>query len=92
MKPTTIEELMAALAPLSIPFPEIENPTDFSRLSQEAQDAIVGAMVGEYEDGPPELAESVKDEIRAWAGIPSDNSGSSGQQVRCDRISNETNQ
>lgn len=64
---------MAALAPLSIPFPEIENPTDFSRLSQQAQDAIVGAMVGEYESGPPELAESVKDEIRAWAGIPSDN-------------------
>jgi hypothetical protein len=73
MKPTTIEALMAALAPLSIPFPEIENPTDFSRLSQEAQDAIVGAMVGEYENGPPDLAESVKDEIRAWAGVPSDN-------------------
>lgn len=51
----------------------VGNPTDFSRLSQEAQDAIVGAMVGEYESGPPELAESVKDEIRAWAGIPSDN-------------------
>lgn len=73
MKPTTIEGLMAALAPLSIPFPEIENPTDFSRLSQEAQDAIVGAMVGEYENGPPELSESVKDEIRSWAGISSDN-------------------
>ena len=73
MKQTTIEELMIALAPLSIPFPEIENPTDFSRLSQAAQDAIVGAMVGEYENGPPELSESVKDEIRAWAGISSDN-------------------
>lgn len=71
MKPTTMEGLMAALAPLSIP--EIENPTDFSRLSQEAQDAIVGAMVGEYENGPPKLSESVKAEIRAWAEIPSDN-------------------
>jgi len=73
MKPTTIEELTAALAPLSIPFPEVENPTDFSRLSQEAQGAIVGAMVGEYEGGPPELAESVKEEIRAWAGVHSFN-------------------
>ena len=74
MKQTTIEELMIALAPLSIPFPEIENPTDFSRLSQAAQDAIVDAMVGEYENGPPELEESVKDEIREWAGIPLHNS------------------
>ena len=64
---------MIALAPLSIPFPEIENPTEFSNLSQAAQDAIVGAMVGEYENGPPELEESVKDEIRAWAGIPMHN-------------------
>jgi hypothetical protein len=70
MKPTTIEGLMIALAPLSIPFPEIENPAEFSHLSQAAQDSIVGAVAGEYKNGPPELEESVQDEIRAWAGIP----------------------
>lgn len=72
MKATTMTEMMAALAPLGAA-PEIENPTDFAKMSQAAQDAVVGAICGDYEDGPPVLPESVKDEIRAWASIPPEN-------------------
>lgn len=71
MNPTTITQMMATLSALGAP-PEIDNPTDFARMSQEAQDAVVNAMMGEYEDGPPDLPESVKDEIRTWAALPPD--------------------
>lgn len=72
MNPTTITQMMATLSALGAP-PEIDNPTDFARMSQEAQDAVVNAMMGEYDDGPPDLPESVKDEIRAWAALSPEN-------------------
>ena len=43
-------------------------PPEFRDLSPETHQIIVKAMLGEYDaDGPPELSESVKDEIRRWA-------------------------
>lgn len=50
--------------------------TPFSRLSQEAQDLIVSAMVGEFdESGPPEIPESVKAEIADWASKDEEENG-----------------
>lgn len=43
--------------------------TRFSRLSQEAQDLIVGALIGEFNDSPPEISESVRAEIQEWANL-----------------------
>ncbi len=44
--------------------------TTFSELSEEAQDLIVRAVLGEFEDGPPEISEEVRDEIALWASSP----------------------
>lgn len=45
--------------------------TEFSRLSLEAQDLIVRAATGQFEDGPPaDIPESVRAEILAWASAP----------------------
>lgn len=43
--------------------PEPQSDTSFARLSQDAQDTIVNAVVGN-EVG--ELSDSVKEEIRRW--------------------------
>lgn len=43
-------------------------PIHFEELSYEAQDMIVRALLGEFEDAnPPEIPESVKLELAAWA-------------------------
>jgi len=45
--------------------------TSFSRLSEQAQDLIVRAAMGEFNDSPPpEIADSVKAEIAQWASEP----------------------
>lgn len=45
--------------------------TSFCRLSEQAQDLIVRAAMGEFNDSPPpEIAESVKAEIAEWASEP----------------------
>ncbi len=45
-----------------------EGETTFSELSQEAQDLIVSAFMGEFDEtGPPEIPDDVKEEIRNWA-------------------------
>lgn len=40
--------------------------TSFSRLSPIAQDLIVNAIMGEYNDNPPEMTDEVRAEIAAW--------------------------
>lgn len=45
-----------------------EGSTAFARLSEEAQDLIVRAFLGEFDESPPpETPESVKAEIADWA-------------------------
>ena len=45
-----------------------EGSTAFARLSEEAQDLIVRAFLGEFDDSPPpEMPDSVKAEIADWA-------------------------
>lgn len=45
--------------------------TPFSRLSEQAQDLIVRAAMGEFNDSPPsEIPESVQAEIAQWASEP----------------------
>jgi hypothetical protein len=51
--------------------PVRDEDTAFSRLSQEAQDLIVRAIVGEFDEaGPPEIPDSVREEIAEWAAGP----------------------
>jgi hypothetical protein len=57
------EQLLATLIAFSDPSPS-EGDTAFSRLSQEAQDLIVSAMLGE--DPPDDSPESAQEEIRRW--------------------------
>ena len=45
---------------------EPEGDTDFTRLSEAAQDLIVRSMLGEFESGPPDMPESVREEIQQW--------------------------
>ena len=46
------------------------NFTAFSTLSEEAQELIVSAVVGDFKDtGPPEMPDTVRAEIAAWAKI-----------------------
>ena len=45
--------------------------TSFSRLSEQAQDLIVRAMMGEFDDAPPQdIPDEVKAEIAQWASEP----------------------
>ena len=45
-----------------------EGSAAFARLSEEAQDLIVRAFLGEFDDSPPpEMPDSVKAEIADWA-------------------------
>lgn len=44
-----------------------EGDTHFSRLSEEAQELIVNAVLGMYEDGPPEMSDEIHKELEAWA-------------------------
>lgn len=45
--------------------------TSFSRLSEQAQDLLVRAAMGEFNDSPPpEITDSVKAEIAQWASEP----------------------
>ncbi len=60
--------ILAALSMLAGD-PNPEGTTAFSRLSQEAQDLIVGATMGEFESGPPPMSEEVREEIRIWAEL-----------------------
>jgi len=53
--------------------PQPNEPNSFTRLSPEAQDYIVDAMLGVYDEKPPEdIPESVKKEIREWANEDED--------------------
>lgn len=48
-----------------------EGETSFCRLSEEAQNLIIGALLGDYDKlGPPEIPESVKNEIAHWVAEP----------------------
>ncbi len=66
MKNPTMPQLITAFASLDLGLP-VNEETGFSKLSQEAQDAIVWAATAPDDAQPPELSESVKDEIRQWA-------------------------
>lgn len=45
--------------------------TSFCRLSEQAQDLIVRAVMGEFNDAPPpEISNPVKAEIAQWASEP----------------------
>lgn len=45
--------------------------TSFNRLSEQAQELIVRAVIGEFNDAsPPEIPESVKAEIAQWVSEP----------------------
>jgi phage replication-related protein YjqB (UPF0714/DUF867 family) len=60
---------MSALA-LSDPKDQ-EGTTSFSKLSTEAQTIIVLAAMGGFnESGPPEMSETVKEEISSWISEP----------------------
>ncbi len=61
-----INALLSALATLAETSAPAED-TEFAKLSDEAQDLIVRAAVGEFEDGPPEIPDRIKEEIRQWA-------------------------
>lgn len=40
----------------------------FAAMSEEAQEIVVGAFLGEYDQsGPPDIPERVRNEITAWA-------------------------
>jgi aspartate/methionine/tyrosine aminotransferase len=44
-----------------------EGTTAFSQLSKEAQDLIVSAAIGEFdESNPPEMSQAVREEIENW--------------------------
>jgi len=67
MRQTTMTELVAAFSMLGVEPPNEEGQTSFSKLSQEAQDAIVWVAMSGDDETPPELSDAVKDEIRQWA-------------------------
>lgn len=47
-----------------------QEETDFARLSSAAQELIVDAVLGVYDDGPPSnISESVKEEIAQWCAL-----------------------
>ena len=54
--------------PTALPLATGSGSTPFASLSPLAQELIVNAAMGEYErSGPPDIPESVKAEIAAWA-------------------------
>jgi len=72
-KPSKASMSLAALSSLAaMPCSQEEESTSFSKLSAEARKFIVNAMVGEYDNAPPEIPESVKAEIAEWAYAPDD--------------------
>ena len=62
MRPHSIIKMLTAFSGLGA---EPEGETPFSKLSEEAQDAIVTVMVGG--EAPQDLPDTVKEEIRQWA-------------------------
>jgi hypothetical protein len=60
-------ELVDAFSMLGVEPPNEEGQTSFSKLSQEAQDAIVWAAMSGDDEAPPKLSDAVRDEIRQWA-------------------------
>jgi hypothetical protein len=47
--------------------PPKDDTIPFNKLSKEAQDLIVRASVGEFDDcEPPDISEEVKEEISRW--------------------------
>jgi len=68
-------ELVAAFSMLGVEPPNEEGQTSFSRLSQEAQDAIVWAAMSGDDETPPKLSDAVRDEIRQWASESEENAG-----------------
>jgi hypothetical protein len=73
MRQTTMTELVAAFSMLGVEPPNREGQTSFSKLSQEAQDAIVWAAMSGDDETPPKLSDGVKDEIRQWASESGEN-------------------
>ena len=47
-------------------FRKRQGETIFSRLSEEAQQLIVSATLGEF-DSPPDMSDNVREEILQWA-------------------------
>ena len=41
--------------------------TAFSKVSPEAQDIIVNAVMGKYASGPPAMSDEVREELKQWA-------------------------
>jgi hypothetical protein len=74
MKPATLLRLSATLGALAPAVPPRYGETAFAVLSQDAQDLIVGAILGEFDSGPPEMSPEVREEITQWAeeegGLP----------------------
>jgi len=50
-----------------------ESPTSFSRLPKAARDLIVDAVLGKYDEKPPDyIPPDVQAEIERWCGEPDD--------------------
>jgi hypothetical protein len=79
MRQTTMTELVAAFSMLGVEPPNREGQTSFSKLSQEAQDAIVWAAMSGDDETPPKLSDAVKDEIRQWASESGENAQGEAQ-------------
>ena len=48
-------------------FQPVQGHTEYSKLSKEAQELIVNAILGKYEKSrPPFMSDSVREEIVAW--------------------------
>lgn len=67
MKQITMQNLVAAFSAIGVEPPNREGQTSFSKLSQEAKDAIVWAAMAADGDPPPKLSAACAAEIRQWA-------------------------
>lgn len=68
----TPSTLIAALSAIAGEHSTPEAQTAFSRLSEEAQDAIIWALFAKDGETPPAMSDAVKDEICQWAMEPDD--------------------
>lgn len=66
-------EFVAAFSMLGVEPSNRDGQTSFSKLSREAQDAIVGAAMSGDDETPPKLSDAVKDDIRQWASESGEN-------------------